>query len=69
MDKASKLEEEPDKVNLTTCDADQHAEVIERMVRFVKERIQVVWVAMPHITIPKHFTIEMVYCVIILMNS
>ena len=39
------------------------------MIRFVKERIRVVRVAMPYKTIPKRFTIEMVHCVIILMNS
>ena len=35
----------------------------------MKERTQVVQVAMPYTTIPKRFRIEMVHCVIILVNS
>ena len=35
----SKLKDEPYNVTLTTCDANQNVEVIEIMIRFVKERI------------------------------
>ena len=43
----SELEVAPYNVSLTTCDADRHVEVVERMIRFVKERIQTVRLAMP----------------------
>lgn len=43
----SELEDEPYKVKLKTYDANRHVEVIERMIRFVKEIIQVVRVVMP----------------------
>ena len=56
-------------IALTMCNAIWHIEVIERMIRFVKERIRVVWLAMTYTTIPKRFTIEMVYCVVIPVNS
>ena len=55
-------------ISLTTCDANQHVKVIERIIRFVTERIQVVRLAMLYTTIPKLFTIEMIHQVIILMN-
>ena len=35
----SELEDKPYQVALTTCDANRYVEVIERMIRFVKERI------------------------------
>ena len=44
-------------------------EVVERMIRFVKERFRVVRVAMPYVRIPRRLTIEMVHRVVILMNS
>ena len=56
----SVLKDKPYQISLTTCDADWHVEMIERMIRFVKERIQVVRLAMPYTTIPKRFIIEMV---------
>ena len=37
-----KLEDKLYPVTLTMCDADKHSEVIESMIRFVKEQIQVV---------------------------
>ena len=39
------------------------------MIRFVKERIQVVRVDMLYKAIPKRLTIEMVHRVVVLMNS
>ena len=36
------LEDKPYQIALTTCNADQHVETIEGMIRFVKERIRVV---------------------------
>ena len=65
----SKLKDEPYNVTLTPCDTNCHVEFVERMIRFVKERIRTVRVAMPYKTIPKRMTIEMVHRVIILMNS
>ena len=55
--------------SLITCNANQHVEVIEIMLRFVKERIRVVRLAMPYTTIPKRFTIKVVHRVIVLINS
>ena len=65
----AELKNEPYNVTLTTCVADRHVEFVERMIRFVKERIRTVRVTMPYKTIPKRMTIEMVHRVIILMNS
>ena len=65
----SELKDEPYNVKLSTCDADCHVEFVERMIKFVKERIRVVQVAMPYKTIPKRLMIEMVHRVVILMNS
>ena len=65
----SELKDEPYNVALIACDADCHVEFVERMVRFVKERIQVVRLTIPYKTIPKRLTIEMVHRVVILMNS
>ena len=56
-------------VVLTTCDANRYVKVIEIMVKFVKERIRVVWLAMTYNIIPKRLTIGMLHCVVILMNS
>ena len=63
------IKDEPYNVTLTTCDADRHVEFVERMIRFMKERIRTVRIAIPYKTIPKRMTIEMVHRVIILMNS
>ena len=65
----AKLEDEMYKVKLTTCDANRHIEIIERIIRFMTERIQVVRFTMPYKTISKRLTIERVHRVIILMNS
>ena len=64
----SELEDKPYRVVLTTCDTDQHVKITERMIRFVKERIGVVRLAIPYKIIPKRLPIEMVHCVIILTN-
>ena len=65
----SELEDEPYNVTLDTCDANRHVEVVERMIRFTKERIRAVRVAMPYERLPICMTIEMVQRVVILMNS
>ena len=65
----SELKNEPYNVTLDTCDANRHVEVVERMIRFTKERIRAVRVAMPYDRLPIHMTIAMVHGVIILMNS
>ena len=64
----SEIKDEPYNVTLTTCDTNRHVEYVERMIRFVKERIHTVRVAMPYKTILKCMTIEMVHRVIILTN-
>ena len=56
----SKIEDKPYQVALTMCDANRHVKEIERMIRFVKERIQVVRFAMLYKIIPKYLTIEIV---------
>ena len=48
----SKLEDKLCRIALTTCDANQQLDVVERMIRFVKERIQVVRLAMLYTTMP-----------------
>ena len=64
----SELEDKPYQVILTTCDTKNHIEVIERMIKFVKERIYVIQLAMPFKMIPKQFIIEIVHHVIILIS-
>ena len=44
----SKLKDEPYSVTLTTCDANCHVEYVERMIRFVKEQIRALRLAMPY---------------------
>ena len=61
----SEIKDEPYNVTLTTCDANYHVEDVERMIRFMKEQIQTVRVAMLYKTIPKRMTNEMVHRVII----
>ena len=65
----SKIKDEPYNVSLTTCDADRYGEVAKRTIRFVKERIRTVRLAMLYKKLPRRMTIEMVHCVVVLMNS
>ena len=65
----SELQDVPYQVALTTCDANRHVEVIERMIRFLKERIRVVRLQMPYKRIPRRFLIEMIQRVVLLVNS
>ena len=58
----SKIKDKPYNVSLTTCDAARHVEVAERTIRFEKERIRTVRLAMP-------VTIEMIHHVVILVDS
>jgi hypothetical protein len=62
------LQDQPYQVALSTCDAHQHVETIERQIRFVKERIRSVRMMVPYKRLPKQFLIELVYCVTMLMN-
>lgn len=62
------LKDKPYQISLATCNVNQHSKTIERTIRFVKERIRVVRLAMPYTIIPKRCTIKMVNRVIILMN-
>ena len=48
----SEIKDEPYNVTLTTCDADHQVEYVERMIRFVKERIRIVRVTMPYKSSP-----------------
>ena len=65
----SELKDEPYNVTLDTCDANRHVEVVERMIRFTKERIRAVRVAMPYDRLPIRMTIAIIHRVVILMNS
>ena len=63
------LQDKPYEIALTTCDADRHVEIIERQIRFVKERIRSVRMMLPYKRLPKRFLIELVSKVTVLMNS
>jgi hypothetical protein len=63
------LQDDPYHATLSTCDADRHAETVERQIRFLKERIRAVRLMIPYKKIPKWFTIEMVHKVTMLINS
>ena len=65
----SELENEPYQVPTHFCDARKHVDFVERTNRFVKERIRCVRLRMPFKKLPKRFIVEMVYRVVILMNS
>jgi hypothetical protein len=62
------LQDQPYQVALSTCDADQHVETIERQIRSVKEWIRSVQMMLPYKKLPKRFLIELVYRVTMLMN-
>jgi hypothetical protein len=63
------LQDEPYQVALSICDADRHVEIVERQIRFLKERIRAVRLMMPYKKLPKRFTIEMVHSITKLINS
>lgn len=42
----SELKDKPYQFTLTTCDTDWHVEVIEKMIRYVEERVRIVQLAM-----------------------
>lgn len=49
----SELKDETQQVILTTYNADYHVEVIEMMIRFIKEKFRVIHLAMLYKTISK----------------
>jgi hypothetical protein len=63
------LQDEPYQVALSICDADRHVEIVERQIRFLKERIRAVRLMMPYKKLPKRFTIKMVHSITRLINS
>jgi hypothetical protein len=64
-----KLQDSPYNITLSACDANRHVEVVERQIRFLKERIRSVRMMMSYGKLPKRFTIEMVHKVTMLINS
>ena len=53
----SKIKNAPYNVSLTTCDADRHVELAKRTIRFVKERIRTVRLAIPYKIFVRRMTI------------
>jgi hypothetical protein len=59
-------------IKLTTCDKDGHVQIIERAIRFVKDRIRGLRAMMRTLKfkrLPRRFLIEIVYKTVILINS
>jgi hypothetical protein len=68
----SALEADPFNIKLTTCDKDGHVQIIERAIRFVKDRIRGLRAMMRTLKfkrIPRRFLIEAVYRTVIMINS
>jgi hypothetical protein len=68
----STLEADPLNIKLTTCDKDGHVQIVERTIRFVKDRIRGLRAMMRTLKfkrIPRRFLIEIVYKTVILINS
>jgi hypothetical protein len=68
----STLEADPFNIKLTTCDKDGHVQIIERAIRFVKDRIRGIRAMMKTLKfkrLPRRFLIEVVYKTVILINS
>ena len=65
----TELSDEPYQVPTTFCDADKHVDFVERNNRFIKERIRCVRMMMPYKKLPRRFIVEMVYRIVILVNS
>jgi hypothetical protein len=66
------LEANPCNVRLTTCDKDGHVQIIERAIRFVKDRVRSLRAMMRSLKykrLPRRFLIEIVYKTVILINS
>ena len=49
----SELQDGPYQVSLTTCDSNRHVEVIERMIRFLKEQVRVIHLQRPYKKVPR----------------
>ena len=47
-------------ITLNTCDTNEHVPTIERMNRFLKERIRCIRMDMPFLHVPKRFLMEVV---------
>ena len=65
----SELEAEPHQIKLTTCDKNAHVHVVERAIRFVKERIRGLKSMLPFNRLPRRLLMEIVYSIITKINS
>jgi hypothetical protein len=68
----STLEAIPYNIKLTTCDKDGHVQIIERAIRFVKDRTRGIRAMMRTLKfkqLPRRFLIEVIYKTVILINS
>ena len=68
----STLEANPYNIKLTTCDKDGHVQIIERGIRFVKDRTRGIRAMMRTLKfkqLPRRFLIEVIYKTVILINS
>ena len=63
------LKKDPYKIDMHFCNPGGHVEVIERQIRFVKDRIRSVRALMPFKKVPSAFMIEMVIRVVQLTAS
>ena len=63
------LKKDPYKIDMHFCNPGGHVEVIERQIRFVKDRIRSVRALMPFKKVPSAFMIEMVVRVVQLTAS
>ena len=55
-------------IDLVTCAADSHVPRAENAIRFVKERLRAIQSETPLDRYPKRFTIEILKCVVVLIN-
>jgi hypothetical protein len=68
----STLEADLCNIRSTTCDKDGHVQIIERAIRFVKDRVRGLRAMMrvlKYKRLPRRFLIEIVYKTVILINS
>jgi hypothetical protein len=68
----STLEADPYNIELATCDKDGHVQIIERAIRFVKDRVRGIRAMMRTLKfkrLPRRFLIEIVCKTVILINS
>lgn len=65
----AKLEEEPNNIKVTICDADKHVQFMERQIRVIKERIRAVKAGLPYTKYPRRLLASIVERVVLLVNS